>query len=74
MVCDGETYPAQIRYPELEETACERIAAAIVPCDGGEKRITAILDPHHPTGSTADVNFNTSSNKTLHRTSSVAAT
>ena len=69
LVCDGETYPAQIRYPELEETACERIAAAIVPCDGGEKRITAILDPHHPTGSTADINFNTSSNKTLHRTS-----
>ena len=68
LVCEGETYPAQLLYPELAEMACERIAAAIVPCDGGEKRIAAILDPRHPTGSTAAVNFNTSK-KTLWQTS-----
>ena len=68
LVCDGDTYPAQLLYAELAEMACERIAAAVVPGDAGDKRITAILDPHHPTGSTASVNFNTSK-KTLWQTS-----
>ena len=68
LVCDGDTYQAQLLYADLAEMACDRIAAAIVPCDGGDKRITAILDPHHPTGSTASVNFNTSK-KTLWQTS-----
>ena len=68
LVCDGETYPAQLLYAELAEMACDRIATAVVPCDGGNKHITAILDPHHPTGSTASVNFNTSK-QTLWQTS-----
>ena len=60
LVCKGETYPAQLRYIEQMETACERINAAITRAFLGEKPIKALLDPYNPTGSTIHVNFTTS--------------
>jgi type III restriction enzyme len=60
--CLGGTYPAQLLYATLADRACERINAAIARAaqeDGG-RHILAILDPYNPTGSSAQVNFNTS--------------
>jgi type III restriction enzyme len=60
LVCKGGTYPAQLRYPELADLACERITSAIVSRYVGEKPVIALLDPYNPRGSTAHVNFTTS--------------
>ena len=57
--CKGDTYPAQLMYQELADTACERIFTAIT-CEGIDRRpVKAVLDPYNPVGSTAHVNFNT---------------
>ena len=60
LVCKGETYPAQLMYPQLADMACERITAAITRSLVGTRPIKAVLDPYNPTGSTAHVRFNTS--------------
>ncbi|MFP4622483.1 MAG: restriction endonuclease subunit R, partial [Bacteroidales bacterium] len=61
LVCKGGTYPAQLMYQELADTACERITAAISRAETKKERpVKAILDPYNPSGSTMHVNFNTS--------------
>ena len=62
LVCKGGTYPAQLKYKMIADTACERITAAITRALEGEKPIKAVPDPYNPTGSTIHVNFNTSKN------------
>jgi type III restriction enzyme len=58
--CKGGTYPAQLLYRQLADTACSRITAAITNAMEGEKPIKALLDPYNPSGSTAHVRFATS--------------
>ena len=58
--CKGGTYPAQLMYQELADMACERIVAGITRAAPPGKPIKALLDAYNPTGSTAEVNFNTS--------------
>ena len=59
--CRGGTFPAQLMYQELADMACNRITAAITRSEQEKDRaIKAMLDPYNPTGSTCDVNFNTS--------------
>ena len=60
LVCKGGTYPAQLRYQELADMACERITAGITNALVGERPIKALLDPYNPTGTTMHVNFTTS--------------
>ena len=60
LVCKGGTYPAQLRYQELADMACERITAGITNALVGERPIKVLLDPYNPTGSTIHVNFTTS--------------
>ncbi|MCP4629078.1 MAG: DEAD/DEAH box helicase family protein [bacterium] len=60
LVCKGGTYPAQLKYKMIADTACERITAGITRSLLGEQPIKAVLDPYNPTGSTIHVNFNTS--------------
>ncbi|MGE4049703.1 MAG: BPTD_3080 family restriction endonuclease [Piscinibacter sp.] len=60
LVCKGGTYPAQLKYKALADTACERITAGIVRAELAKSRpIQAVLDPYNPTGSTRHVAFNT---------------
>jgi len=59
--CKGDTYPAQLMYRELAHMACERITKGITAKELEKGRqITAILAAFNPTGSTAQVRFNTS--------------
>ena len=60
LVCKGGTYPALLMYQALADMACNRITAGITRRFVGERPIKAMLDPYNPTGSTANVNFNTS--------------
>jgi type III restriction enzyme len=60
LVCKGGTYPAQLKYKTLADTAANRITAAINRAFVGEHPIKALLDPYNPTGSTRYVNFTTS--------------
>jgi type III restriction enzyme len=60
LVCKGGTYPAQLKYKMIADTACERITRGIIRSLMGEQPIKAVLDPYNPTGSTIHVNFNTS--------------
>ncbi len=60
LVCKGGTYPAQLMYQELADMACERVTAGVTRSLVGERPIKAVLDPYNPTGSTSQVNFNTS--------------
>jgi len=60
LVCKGGTYPAQLVYKTLADQACEKITAGITRSLIGSNPIKAVLDPYNPTGSTNDVNFNTS--------------
>ena len=64
LVCKGSTYPAQLMYQELADIACERITAAITRHHATERPIEVMLDSYNPSGSTAQVHFNTS--KTSH--------
>ncbi|MYC74035.1 MAG: restriction endonuclease [Gemmatimonadetes bacterium] len=57
--CKGDTFPAQLMYQELADTACERIFAAITREGIDRRPVKAVLDPYNPVGSTAHVNFNT---------------
>jgi type III restriction enzyme len=60
LVCKGGTYPAQLKYKNIAEMACERITAGITSSLVGENPIKAVIDPYNPIGSTIHVNFNTS--------------
>jgi type III restriction enzyme len=60
LVCKAGTYPAQLVYKTLADMACEKITAGITRSLVGSNPIKAVLDPYNPTGSTANVNFNTS--------------
>ncbi|MBI3130537.1 MAG: DEAD/DEAH box helicase family protein [Acidobacteria bacterium] len=60
LVCKGETYPAQLMYPELADMACGRITKAINDATQDTQPIKALLDPYNPVGSTAHVKFATS--------------
>jgi type III restriction enzyme len=60
LVCKGGTYPAQLIYKTLADMASEKITAGITRSLVGSNPIKAVLDPYNPTGSTCNVNFNTS--------------
>ena len=60
LVCKGGTFPAQLKYLELADMACERITRSIVASHEGDRPVKAILDPYSPEGSTATVRFTTS--------------
>jgi len=60
LVCKGGTFPAQLMYQQLADTACERITAGITRSLQGDYPIKAMLDPFNPDGSTNFVSFNTS--------------
>ena len=53
LVCKGRTYPAQLMYQSLTDTACERINRGIVARHLEERPVQAVLDPYNPIGSTA---------------------
>lgn len=60
LICEGGTYPAQLKYKTLADRACDRIIMAINRTLVGEKPVRAVLDPYNPEGSTRYVSFNTS--------------
>jgi type III restriction enzyme len=60
LVCKGGTYPAQLKYKTLADTASDRIMAAISRSQVDSRPIKAVLDPYNPVGSTLHVNFTTS--------------
>ena len=60
LVCKGGTYPAQLMYQSLADTACERITRGIVASHLEERPVQAVLDPYNPIGSTMHVRFTTS--------------
>jgi type III restriction enzyme len=63
LTCVGNTYPAQLLYPELADKVCEKIQFGIVDAGRKESRqILAVTDPYNPIGSTAHLAFNTSKN------------
>ena len=68
LVCKGGTYPAQLMYLSLADTACDRIARAIDTRHSDENPVRAVLDPYNPSGSTAHVRFATTK-QTLWKTS-----
>ena len=59
VTCVGGAQPAQILYSEIMERACEHISAAITEAHLDERPVVAIIDPHHPIGSSSVVNFRT---------------
>jgi len=60
LVCKGGTYPAQLLYQSLADTACERITRGIVARHLEERPIQAVLEAYNPVGSTLHVRFTTS--------------
>ena len=60
LVCKGGTYPAQLLYQSLADTACERITRGIVARHLEERPVQAVLDPYNPVGSSMHVRFTTS--------------
>lgn len=58
--CEGGTYPAQLKYKNLADMACNRIMAGITQAFVGKYPIKAVLDSYNPIGSTVHVSFNTS--------------
>ena len=61
LVCKGDTRPAQLRYRQLADEVCDLLMGVLLDQPGGQPIIRAVLDPFTPDGSTASVNFNTSS-------------
>ena len=59
LVCKNGTEPAQLLYRELADEICDLIFGALTDKPGGERILRVVLDPYNPTGSTRDVNFNT---------------
>ena len=60
LVCKGGTYPAQLLYQSLADTACERITRGIVARHLEERPVQAVLDSYNPVGSSMHVRFTTS--------------
>ena len=60
LVCTGNTNIGILTYPEIADMACERITAGITRAFVGDNPIKALLDPYNPTGTSANVLFNTS--------------
>jgi type III restriction enzyme len=60
LVCQGGTYPSQLKYKALADAACEKITAGIVHSMASTRPVVAMTDPYTPVGSTAHVNFTTS--------------
>jgi len=60
LICEGGTYPTQLKYQTLADMASQKIINAINRQYVGTQAIKAEPDPYNPTGSTAHVNFNTS--------------
>ena len=60
LVCKGGTWPAQLLYQSLADTACERITRGIVARHLEERPVQAVLDPYNPVGSSMHVRFTTS--------------
>ena len=60
LVCKGDTYEGLLMYQALADIACERITAAITRAEQGRRPIKAVLDPYNASGSTININFNTS--------------
>ena len=60
LVCKGGTYPAQLMYQSLADTACERITRGVVARHLEERPVQAVLDAYNPVGSTRHVRFTTS--------------
>ena len=56
----GGTYPAQLLYQSLADTACERITRGIVARHLEERPIQAVLEAYNPVDSTMHVRFTTS--------------
>lgn len=54
------TYKAQLLYKQIADEICSLILGAIRFGQDGDPILRAVLDPYTPTGSTHDVNFNTS--------------
>ena len=63
LVCQGGTYPAQLMYQELADTACERITNAITRAAMDSRPVKSVLDPYNPSGSTRHVHFATSKSR-----------
>ncbi len=59
LVCQGNTFPAQLMYRPLADLACQRISAAIIATHGEDCPVRVVLDPYNPSGSTRDVHFTT---------------
>ena len=59
LVCKGNTFAAQLLYPELRNTACERIASGIVDRHPAKHKVQVIIDSAMPEGSTSEVDFTT---------------
>ena len=67
LTCTGGTFEAQLRYPQLADMACQRIAAAIVRSTASAERpVTVLLDSYNPEGTSANVRF--TSSKSYHVT------
>ena len=60
LICKGGTYPAQLKYKSIADTAAKRITDAITRTFVGSRPIKAIPDSYNPVGSTRHVNFTTS--------------
>ena len=60
LVCNGGTFPAQLKYKTLADMACQHITRGITTAFLGDNPIKALLDPYNPAGSTSHVRFNTS--------------
>ena len=60
LVCKGGTWPAQLLYQSLADTACERITRGIVARHLEERPVQAVLDPYNSIGSSIHVRFTTS--------------
>ena len=58
--CKGGTFPAQLMWQSLADSACEKITAAITLENIGTHPVKAIVDSYNPIGSTSYVNFTTS--------------
>ena len=68
LVCEGNTYCAQLLHPSLAERACEKITKAIVSHFEEHAPVKALLQPFTPEGSTHTVHFTTSTSKTIWKT------
>lgn len=66
LVCKSGTYPALLFHRELADLACEKIKAAIINAQPGDKTKHALLDAYNPVGSTTRVSFPTTSKKRWH--------